>query len=181
MHKDCIMMKFLLSCLFLFIVLCTKGQVVLGPKIGVNMATLIDGDDSLDDLRKPKPGVVFGLLANYKYSDAFSVQAEVLLSNKGLKLKVEEDKDGNPSNGVFEIEMTCAEVPVLGVFQYNIGENFHIFGEMGVYWAYWLNGKNKAWEGGVENISDVDFDQNDINRSELGYCLGTGIGMNTSD
>ena len=56
------------------------GQITIGPKFGVNMATQFKSDFSV-----PKYGIAFGGAIDIPISSGFSVQGEFLVTQKGYR------------------------------------------------------------------------------------------------
>ena len=82
-------------------------------------------------------GFTAGIFGNYKVSDNFSVQPEILYSRKGSNF---EDFTYQIDFVDFNLEMYIKtdwiEIPVLGM--YHINDNFTLFG--GPYIGFYLNG-----------------------------------------
>ena len=82
--------------------LAANGQITLGARGGLNLSSL-RGDD-VEDL-DGKTGFHFGAFADFSLSDVFSIQPEILLSQKGA----EESEQGVTAS----INLSYAEIPVL--------------------------------------------------------------------
>lgn len=102
-------MRFIVAALALALLLTqsTASAQTAGVLAGVNFATTdVSGDSDVDsDVFDRRTGLVVGLFANIPLSDSFSLQPEVLYSQKGAK--VEEDP------GTFTLEVDYLDIPVL--------------------------------------------------------------------
>jgi len=161
-------------------------SISVGPKVGLNFSTVgyTDGDKKLiDESNEDKTtltGLHFGVAANIGVNDMFSIQPELLYSQKGAKW----EDSGN------ELSTTTnyLEIPVLAKFTFG-SDDLKFFVNAGPYVGYMVSGKHKmVWDD--EDIStDIEFDypdQNDFfpdenrvkpNRLDLGLALGAGVGV----
>lgn len=87
----------------------TKETVKLGVKAGANYDWLSTGAASVYDLR-PEVGYHAGLVAEFKFCDAFSIQPEALYSFSKYSF------DGNGNTSGNEIEISEIAVPVIAKF-----------------------------------------------------------------
>lgn len=162
------MKKLVLSTVLLFIgVLSFQAQnIKIGPKAGVNLATL-DGD--IDDA-KIKTGFHIGAMAEIGLSDKFAIQPELLYSTQGTTQEY--------SSLDFDVKNTWKldylNLPIIG--KYYVAEGFSV--ELGPQVGFLLHSKIKAEAGGEseeddikEYLKNVDFGLN----AGLGYRLGNGI------
>lgn len=86
-----------------------KEVVKLGIKAGANYDWLSTGANSVYDLR-PEVGYHAGLVAEFKFCDAFSVQPEALYSFSKYSF------DGNGNTSGDELEISEVAIPVVAKF-----------------------------------------------------------------
>src|SRR5688572_22040218 len=118
---------------FIFNLTEANAQVSIAPRVGVNLSTIgyTDGDDDLVDfLNEDKTnttGILFGFAANFQVNEMFSVQPEILFSQKGYKLE-------NEGDWVKE-KLNYLEVPLLARLSFG-DEALKFFVNAGPYAAY---------------------------------------------
>ena len=146
------------------------GQITIGPKFGVNMATQFKSDFSV-----PKYGIAFGGAIDIPISSGFSVQGEFLVTQKGYR----EEYKGKE---IFdELTATYLEIPAMAKYTIS-GVNWGYFFQGGVYWAYWSSGSFQSSTDGTNTINeDYDF-QNSFDqdgykdiRSDFGLVAEAGV------
>lgn len=122
------------------------GQIMIGPKFGVNMATQFKSDFSV-----PKYGIAFGGAVDIPITSGFSVQGEFLVTQKGYR----EEYKGKQ---IFdELTATYLEIPAMAKYTIT-GVNWGYFFQGGVYWGYWSSGKFQSSTDGTNTINeDYDF------------------------
>ncbi len=146
----------------------TSSEYTLTPKIGVKGGvnfTNLYVDEVTDE--NMKAGINLGLFAKIPVTRGFSVQPEVLYSNKGAKVAYNNSLIG----GEYRFNLNYLEVPVLAVF--NLGKNFNI--HAGGYAAYLTSANIKAEDNGHSNEAIVEYDENDFNRFDYGLVGGLGF------
>ena len=89
-----------------------SGDITIGVMAGVNFATVHQDPQSSDVTFGYKTGLVAGGFLGYQVNDVFSIEPQVLYSQKGSKVK------GTGSNSSLEggIRIGYIEVPVLAKF-----------------------------------------------------------------
>lgn len=146
----------------------TSSESGLTPKIGVkggvNLTNLYV--DEVDD-ENMKAGLNLGLFAKIPVTRGFSIQPEILYSNKGAKVAYNNTLIG----GEYRFNLNYLEVPVLGVV--NVAKNFNV--HFGGYAAYLTNVNIKAEDNGSSNEELVSFDEDDFNRFDYGLVGGIGF------
>lgn len=161
---------FIIAHFLLFVPILGMSQLMLGPKIGVNMATQFQSEYTV-----PKFDLAYGAALMAHITDAVSVQGEFLVSRKGYR----EEYNGRE---VFdELTATYLEIPVMLKYN-NMGVNWGYFGQAGVYWAYWNKAEYQSSVDGQNIISEIyqinsEFDQDgyrDI-RSDFGFVVEGGV------
>lgn len=176
--------KFLLTLLFVVALGYTSmaQSITIGPRVGVNFATMraVGGDEKEDrkdmnDHAKSITGTQFGVVANFGINEMFSIQPELLYSQKGLKA---EESDYDMSLKI-EHKKNYLEIPVLAKLSFG-SEDFQGFVTAGPYLGYWMSGKVKAEFMGRKIEDDYEFtknyDEDDYkeNRLDLGASIGIG-------
>jgi hypothetical protein len=161
---------------FLAIVLLTTGviasqaQIKYGLKAGANFYQFggKDAEDAgVEESRKIKIGIAGGGFVNFKISDNFSVQPEVLYSSEGNLQKEGDTK--------FTYALNYINVPVL--VQYNASG---FYAETGPQVGFLMSAKAKFDDGTDEEEEDVKDSFKGINFSwaiGLGYRLENGLGF----
>ena len=146
------------------------GQIRIGPKAGLNIATQFKSDYTV-----PKYGFMFGGAIDIPITSGFSVQGEFLISKKGYREEFKGDE-------IFdELTSTYFEIPAMA--KYTITKvNFAYFFQGGVYWSIWSAGSYKSSIDGnniiVEDYvfqSDYDQDGYKDNRSDFGLVAEAGV------
>ena len=93
-----------------------SGDVTIGIMAGVTYATVSQDPASSDVTFGYKVGLVAGGFLGYQVTDAFSIEPQVLYSQKGSKVR------GTGTNASLEggVRISYVEVPVLGKFWFPI-------------------------------------------------------------
>ena len=156
--------------LLFFIPFSGFGQILIGPKAGLNIATQYKSDYTV-----PKFGFMFGAAIDIPISSGFSVQGEFLVTKKGYR---EEFK----GNEIFdELTSTYFEIPAMA--KYTISKvNFGYYFQGGVYWSLWSSGSYQSSIDGSNIIvedyvfqSEYDQDGYKDNRSDFGLVAEAGV------
>jgi hypothetical protein len=146
------------------------GQIRIGPKAGLNIATQYKSDYTV-----PKYGFMFGGAIDIPITSGFSVQGEFLVTKKGYREEFKGDE-------IFdELTSTYFEIPAMA--KYTITKvNFAYFFQGGVYWSIWSAGSYKSSIDGnniiVEDYvfqSEYDQDGYKDNRSDFGLVAEAGV------
>lgn len=113
------------------------GTFTLQPKIGLNIASLTDTEDS-----DPRIGFVGGVEGEYQFTDMLSLSAGLLYSAQGCKA---EDEDLTIKTDYINIPIlvNCYVVKGLAV-------------KLGIQPGFNINSKAKVKEGGVTVEMDMD-------------------------
>jgi len=169
--------------IFLFIFLKTVfSQTSIGIKTGINFSKAIYLNEFNDELIKPirklKPGFIGGITFHQSLNKILSVQAEILYSQKGLKVKqLPYSTSINTMNYI--------EVPLTGHYSVVKKRHSSIDLYIGGYAAYWTDGKYKRTDisTGETEIIKVDFHNNDytFNRIDAGIIGGIKFRGNKTD
>jgi hypothetical protein len=137
-----------------------------GIKGGLNLANLY-ADDVKDE--NFKAGLNAGFYAKLPVAKGFSIQPELLYSNKGAKLSYDAGIFGG--EGEYRFNLHYIELPVLAVI--NVVKNFNI--HAGPYVSY-LAGANITRLDDEDNVNDVtDLKADNFNRIDYGLTGGVGL------
>jgi hypothetical protein len=147
----------------------TVTENTLSPKFGIkgglNLTNLYIDDVKDENM---KAGFNAGLFAKLPVTRGFSIQPELLYSNKGAKVTY----DNLFGEGTYRFNLHYIELPLLGVI--NVAKNFNI--HAGPYISY-LAGANVTEvdknEGTVEEVAELDADN--FHRIDYGVAGGFGI------
>lgn len=137
-----------------------------GLKAGLNLANLY-----VDDVKDEnfKAGFNAGLYAKLPVTRGFSIQPELLYSNKGAKLAYDAGIFGG--EGEYRFNLHYVELPVLAVV--NVVKNFNI--HAGPYVSY-LAGANVTRVDDHNNVSDItNLKADNFNRIDYGLTGGIGL------
>jgi len=184
------MKKFLLILMMTLFFVPVFAQWSVGPRIGLNFATLT-GDTGYSDDEKSGwiTSLNIGAVGNYEFSDMISLNAELLLVTVGDKTKYSETGE---KSSLAEYNTTITEryhylqVPVL--IRLIFGSNLIYFANIGPYYGHKIGGHHKAdvnghvTEGRIRfnedklNENDWLFDSDYERRSDIGMYIGGGAG-----
>ncbi len=178
--------------LFMTVLLSSQGfgQFSVGPRVGVNFATLT-GKFSKDDDSKSGwiTGFTFGAVGNYEFTDMISLNAELLFVTQGDKTKftdVGEKSTRAEYNYSLKERYHYLQLPLLAKFTF--GSDLSFFGILGPYFGYKIGGHYKAKsenttiKGRVrfkeDKVKDDDWyeDPDYFRRFDLGMYIGGGAG-----
>ena len=150
-----------------------KSDLSFGVKGGISFNHFL-GDIPVDLTPQLRVGFTVGAFLNYKLSNNFSVQPEILFARKGSNFEeFEFDFDDVEFAGLsldMYIESNWIEIPVLLLYQVN--ENFALFG--GPYLGFYLNGKLVA-EPSISIFAvdlEYDIESDDLSLPDYGIVLG---------
>lgn len=168
-----------ISCLTLFGILISGGLVAqeqqtaaesrLSPKFGIkgglNLSNLYV--DDVDD-ENMKLGINAGFYAKLPVTKGFSIQPELIYSNKGSKLTYNNALFGS---GEYRFNLHYVEVPVLAVI--NIAKNFNL--HVGPYASYLVaaNITDVNENGTVDEVADLNAES--FNRFDWGVTGGLAV------
>lgn len=136
-----------------------------GIKGGLNLTNLYVDDVKDENM---KVGFNAGLYAKLPITRGFSIQPELLYSNKGAKITY----NNLFGEGEYRFNLHYIEVPVLAVI--NVAKNFNI--HAGPY-ASWLAGANVTQADKDNNTVDevAELKADNFNRFDYGLAGGLGI------
>ena len=162
--------KLLVLFMVLVVPIIGYGQISLGPKVGINIASQFKTVHTV-----PKLGLSFGGAVDIPIVNGFSIQGEFLVTQKGYR----EEYKGKT---IFdEMEATYLEIPAMA--KYTISKvNLAYFFQGGAYWGLWTKGSYLSRVDGsnitVEDYPfEKDFDKDGFkdNRSDFGLVAEAGI------
>lgn len=151
-----------------------SAQIRFGVKAGGNLSTLyVSGDRSGINAEQYKFrfSYHFGGMMEYKFSDIFSIQPELVYLNHGANLK----KDNSFSMKDGHITLNSLQLPVNFKATFPLGNN-HIFVYGGPYASYHIYGKARGKiEGKSQDVELYSNGASGIRRWD--YGVGIGVGM----
>lgn len=163
------MKKFLMTAVLGMFALAGFSQVKWDAKVGMNFSNMTKLDDA-----KALPGFHLGVGMDYGFSENWSLQSGLIISSKGYKYKVGDEKE--------TARPIYLDIPILAAYKFNISDNTKFVINAGPYLAFGLGGKYKEhYDGGEdwklfkgENGADAE-----MKRFDLG--IQYGIGLELSD
>jgi hypothetical protein len=182
------MRKLFLLVAFAFIGTIVSAQEVnwnWGVKARVNFNSF--GGNELWKEYGNKTGFNVGAFAEIELKKSIFLESGLYLSTKGTKLKEEGIED--------KFNLMYLQLPVLGVYKYELKNDFKLFGKFGPYFGLGLSAKNKGgmdWGWDDEDdysllSDDDDYDSDDetikgfgedktgLKRGDFGLLLGIGV------
>ena len=178
--------------LFLLVVFALMGTIVSaqelnwGVKVGVNFNSF--GGDELWKEFGNKTGFKFGAFAEINLKKSLFLESGLYLSTKGTKLKEDGLED--------KFNVMYLQLPVLGVYKYELKNDFKLFGKFGPYFGLGLSAKNKGgmdwvwdddddysllsydddyYDSDEETIKGFGEDKTGLKRGDFGFLFGIGV------
>ncbi len=181
------MKKIAFVCFLSLAALTAQAQFKIIPKVGVTASTFGLSKAANDDLKADntdKPLTIgFSAGAGFELSmgDIFSIQPEILYTQKGYKLK---DADSES-----QFKLNYVEIPVLLKFTFGEEDELRFFGYAGPYVGYALNGNYNFQIGSASQKGKLKFGEepdnytgtdayvskDDANRLDIGAYVGAGV------
>jgi opacity protein-like surface antigen len=161
----------------LFLTWNVAAQNSIGGKLGVNFASW-NSDEAFTEGSDQKymTGTNLGLAFQIGVSDMLSIQPELLLIQKGVRV---EEFDSRVSSKLL-FKLNYLEVPMLVKLSFPVSESLGLFVNAGPSIGYALNGKIIYIEDG-DRKEDIDFDDDDgFKRTDISMVLGGGASFNLS-
>lgn len=154
-----ILTKTLSLLLLLSISFGVNAQISIGPKLGINIATL-GGDDT--DEAKSLLGFQAGITAEIGITEKFSFQPELLYFQKGYR-----DDD------FFELDfaLNYIEIPLLAKIHFGDSESTSFFATVGPSFGF----GQKIKISGDGQSEKFDFDESGLKTFDLGLSIGFGV------
>lgn len=165
-------MKKLFVLLFTLATVYTAEAQNFGIRAGANLSNL-SGDLTDDSRFNNKLGYHAGLTANFPIvEDFFSIQPELLYTNKGFKNNEENfERNGTSFTREGSVNFNYLELPVLA--RINAGP---LYFEGGPQASYLLGIRDNTEQTPVISTGNR-ISPEGLNRFELGYAAGIGFGM----
>ena len=157
----------------------SKAQdFTIGARVGMNVAN-IGGDYDDGDA---KLGLKAGIVATFPLADNIYLEPGLYFSPKGSK---GESIDGGVTYKSF-CNLNYVEIPINGVYKYEINSNLTVRGHVGPYFAFGILGKSKVKIDGkvdkdskVKNFNDghnkAGRPNKDYSKFDFGFDFGAGI------
>ncbi len=137
-----------------------------GAKAGVNFANLHAKGETAD----ARTSIHFGVVAEYKLSDKFAIQPELLFSGQGAKDEETIEDSGMKIDVKETVKLSYLNLPVM--FKYYVTEGFSL--KAGPQLGVLLNSKLKAEAAGMSREEDADG----IKTIDFGFNFGLGYKFN---
>lgn len=150
-----------------------RGATV-GIKGGLNLTNFYDSGEDVDS-DNLKLGFQGGLFLKTPITTFFSLQPEILFSNKGNRREYNADLLGfGPGQSEVRFNLNYIEVPVLGVLNLGRSFNFHF----GPYAAFLVNAnvRNRSENDRFDSFEDLG--REDFNTIDYGLAGGIGFDAN---
>ncbi|NDK56557.1 porin family protein [Pontibacter fetidus] len=150
----------------------TAQTISVGPRLGVNFG-IQKVSSSDEDFAKDwneevvsAPGLLIGGVVAIKFNETFSVQPELLFTQKGYKF----EDDARTVTGKYDY----LELPLLAKISFG-APDFQGFITAGPTFGYWASGKDVYKSGGIEFSEDLEENGFVEKRSEVGGSIGAGF------
>lgn len=146
--------------------------IKVGLKGGFNGSTFSGADSKGSEY---KAGFAAGGFVNFGVSDNFSIQPELLYSQKGASIDGFPYQSGTSfkTDGTYKSTLGYLDVPIM--FRYNIGEDGKgFFVELGPQGSFVLHRRDFVEDGGGKQVGNSFTSTDDLNKVVLGYVGGLG-------
>jgi len=144
-----------------------QGLTAAGVKVGVNFARL-NSDDELVDQLDTRTGLIAGGFVELGINDMFSIQPEVLYSQKGGKGGVTEVGLAYDAT----LKLDYVEIPILAKFNFGTTGGVRPFVFTGPVPAFNIRARFKQELAGTELEEDID---EDVKGGDFGWVFGGGV------
>lgn len=124
-----------------------QAQVRLATKVGLNVAAVAVPSQYRIYSNTPRVGFQGGLLLDWPITNSFSLQPALLISSKGTEFYTSNTnyQTGVSSSSLYHsIKLVYAEVPVLAVFRYKLGQSCRVYGGLGPYLGIGIGGEHTS-------------------------------------
>ena len=158
------MKKGLIFVLFALVSIVSYSQVSWNAKVGMNMSNFT-GDMDTD----MKIGFNVGVGMEYQFTDMWSIQPSLMISQKGGKY----DEDGE----TVKFNPMYLEIPVLAAARFAVTDNQNVVVKAGPYFAFGVAGKVKVGDEKGDFFGDGD-DQYGGKRFDCGIGVGVAYEIN---
>lgn len=157
-----------------------QSQSAIGGKMGIHLSKWTGEDgDFYGPNSKYAVGTQAGLVFQIGINDMISIQPELLLLQKGVRVKTSYSFSNFGDEINFEgiTRFNYLEVPILVKLNFPIGEQLSVFLNVGPSIGYVLNGVSLRKQDSETEKGDFMFnDQTGYNRFDTSIAVGGGIG-----
>ena len=159
------MKKGLIFVLFALVSIVSYSQISWNAKVGMNMSNFTGDMDT--DMRI---GFNVGVGMEYQFSDMWSIQPSLMISQKGGKY----DEDGE----TVKFNPMYLEIPVMAAARFAIADNQNIVVKAGPYFGFGIAGKYKAGGEKIDFFKDTKDEDGDIlMEGAKKFDAGLGVGV----
>ena len=147
-----------------------QAQLKVGARAGFNM-TNVWGD--FEDT-KMKAGFQVGMVADYAFSDAISIQPGLLFTTLGYKIDSSLLEETSKSTTSFNFNYI--QIPINLHYKLDMG-NMKLLLQVGTYLGYGISGKENSKHNGEKFGGKIEFGSGDdkLNAFDFGFGAGAGI------
>jgi opacity protein-like surface antigen len=146
------------------------GKTSIGIKAGINFSNAYGTPEGWDESIDWKSGITGGAFLNYAFNDNFSIQPELLYTQKGFGSALLDETD------IIEVDLTVSldyfELPVLAKYSFSPGKSFRPVLFAGPSFAY-CSGSELSVSSWIFS-ADIDFSSM-THTTDFGLVLGGGF------
>ncbi len=146
------------------------GKTAFGVKAGLNVSDVSGTPEYWDEATEGKAGFTGGVFLNYALNDNFSLQPELLFTQKGFRSKLFDEID------LFEIDLTVSfnyfELPVLAKYAFSADKKFRPTLFAGPSFAY-CSSSTLTFSSWILS-GEIDF-SSVTHTTDFGIVLGGGF------
>lgn len=169
------MKKMFTAILLILAVAVLPAQTITNPfKVGIKGGgsfSLFLGEAPIDLHPRLYPGFTAGIFGNYRFSDKFSIQPEILYSMKGSNFEKFNYQVGlfYPEIDIY-INTNWIEIPILAM--YHVNNSFTLYG--GPYIGFFLDGVVSIDPSQIifDFVYKYDLDSDNLKLPDYGFVLG---------
>lgn len=148
------------------------GEISFGVKAGLIAASVTGTPEEWEDAKSSRTSLAGGIVLNYAFNDAFSLQPELLYASKGFT--------GNLYEGFVSVDVTPSfdylELPVLAKYTFPRGGKFHPCVFAGPSVAYTIASELEISAGPLAGSVDIS---SLTHVTDFGIVAGAGFGYET--
>jgi hypothetical protein len=148
------------------------GEITIGAKVGMTVSNVTGVPEEWEASKSSVTGFTGGMMLNYAFNDALSLQPELLYAQKGVA--------GNLYDGFVTVDATVNlsyfELPVLAKYTFLPGKSFRPCVFAGPSFAYSSSSELEV----SASIASVTVDIGSLTHvTDFGLVLGGGFGYKT--
>jgi opacity protein-like surface antigen len=147
----------------------SSNSLHFGIRGGLNLAAIVQDDDAPNFDTKMKPGFQAGVYLQLPITSGFSVQPEVLYSQKGYKA------DGTIFGTDYDFRVTTNYIDVPLLAKFTPIKNFGLV--VGPQFSFLTNTTTKFSAGGSQIEDQIDNDNDNLRKNILGGLVGLEAGV----